>query len=245
VVVSAALARRHFPNEDPLGVRVRNGRAGEDAPWMTIVGVVGDVREFYDVDETWYTSYAQYAESFLAARAVFALRSATPVPPTISTVREAMIAVDPGLPIFNAITAEDLYAASYSRQGQAAKLGSIFAAFALLLASLGLYGSMSYGVSRRTREFGVRMALGSDRSSILRGVVAEGGQMVVAGMATGAAGALILARFLSSALTEVGAFDIPTFTVSALVLAAATLGAALLPAVRATRIDPVEALRHE
>ncbi len=245
VVISAALARRYWPNEDPLGVRVRDRRASEDAPWMTIVGVVGDVREFYDVRETWYTPYAQQAESFLSARAVFALRSATQTPPAISAVREAMIAVDPGLPIFDAITAEDLYAASYSRQGQAAKLGGVFAAFALLLASLGLYGSISYGVSRRTREFGVRMALGSDRGAILRGVLAEGGRLVVTGLGLGAAGALILARFLSSALTEVSPFDVPTFVVSALVLAAATVGAALLPAVRATRVDPVEALRHE
>ncbi len=245
VVISAALARRYWPNEDPLGVRVRDRRASEDAPWMTIVGVVGDVREFYDVRETWYTPYAQQAESFLSARAVFALRSATQTPPAISAVREAMIAVDPGLPIFDAITAEDLYAASYSRQGQAAKLGGVFAAFALLLASLGLYGSISYGVSRRSREFGVRMALGSDRGAILRGVLAEGGRLVVTGLGLGAAGALILAHFLSSALTEVSPFDVPTFVVSALVLAAATVGAALLPAVRATRVDPVEALRHE
>ncbi len=245
VVISAALARRYWPNEDPLGARVRNGRGGADAPWMTIIGVVGDVREFYDVAETWYVPYAQHAESFLAGRAVFAVRSATPEPPAISAVRQAMLAVDPALPIFDAITAENLYAASYGRQGQAAMLGSIFAAFALLLASLGLYGTMSYGVSRRTREFGVRMALGSDRGAILRGLLVEGVRMVSVGMAIGAVGASILARFLASALTEVGPFDIPTFGAAALALAAATLGAALLPAVRATRIDPVEALRHE
>ncbi|UCH34398.1 MAG: ABC transporter permease, partial [Armatimonadota bacterium] len=245
VVISAALARRYWPGEDPIGARVRNGRAGADAPWMTIVGVVGDVREFYEVAETWYMPYAQHAGSFLAGRAVFAARSARTGAPAISAVREAMLNVDPALPIFDAITAEDLYAASYGRQGQAAMLGSVFAAFALLLASLGIYGSMSYGVSRRTREFGVRMALGSDRGTILCGVVAEGGRMVAAGIVIGAAGGLILARFLASALTEVGAFDIPTFAASAIVLAGATLSAALLPAVRATRIDPVEALRHE
>jgi putative ABC transport system permease protein len=245
VVISAALARRHWPDQDPLGVRVRNGRAGADAPWMTIVGVVGDVREFYDVAETWYMPYAQHVGSFLAGRAVFALRNARSESTPISAVRDAMIAVDPALPIFDAITAEDLYAASYGRQGQAAMLGSIFAAFALLLASLGLYGSMSYRVSRRTREFGVRMALGSDRGTILRGVVAEGGRMVAVGLGLGAVGASILARFMSSALTEVEPFDIPTFTIAALVLATATLGAAFLPAIRATRIDPVEALRHE
>jgi putative ABC transport system permease protein len=245
VVISAGLARRYFPNEDPIGRRVRNGRSGEDAPWMTIVGVVGDVREFYEVDETWYTPYAQGAGSFLGVRAVFAVRNASRVSPAISSMREAMVAVDRNLPIYNAVTAEQLYAVSYSRQGQAAMLGSIFAGFALLLASIGIYGSISYGVSRRTREFGVRMALGSDRSMILRGVAAEGGKMVLAGMIIGGIGALILARFLSSALTEIGAFDVTTFAVSSTVLATAALGAVLIPAIRATRIDPVEALRHE
>jgi putative ABC transport system permease protein len=245
VVISSALARRYWPGEDPIGKRLRNRRAGDEAPWMTVVGVVGDVREFYDVAETWYLPYAQHAQSFSTSRAVFALRSASRQAPPISTVREAMAAVDPGLPIFDAVTAEYLYASSLSRQGQAALLGSLFAGFALLLATLGIYGTMSYGVTRRTREFGVRMALGGDRGAILRNVAAEGGRLVLVGMAIGLAGALLLARFLASALTEVGPFDLPTFVVSATVMAFATLGAAFVPAVRATRIDPVEALRHE
>jgi putative ABC transport system permease protein len=244
VVVSASLGRRYFPNEDPIGKRVRNGR-DEDATSMTIVGVVGDVREFSDVDETWYTPYAQHAESFLTARAVFALRGANQSPPAISAVREAIGRVDPALPIFNAITAEDLYSASFRRQGQAALLGTVFAAFALLLASIGIYGSISYGVRRRTREIGVRMALGSDRGTILRSVAGEGGRMVAAGVGIGLAGAFILARFLASALTEIGPFDLTTFAIASIVLAAASLGASLIPAVRATQIDPVEALRHE
>ncbi|HSG00343.1 MAG TPA: ABC transporter permease [Vicinamibacterales bacterium] len=244
-VISASLARRYFPGQDPIGRRIRNGRAPADAPWMTIVGVVGDVREFYEVDETWYTPYAQGAGSFLAGHVVFTLRSRTGTPPSLPMVRGAMLAVDPSVPVFDAISAQDLYATSYSRQGQAALLGSLFAVFALLLASIGIYGSISYGVRRRTREFGVRMALGGDRMNILRGVAAEGGRLVLAGMVIGAAGALVLARFLSSALTEIGAFDLPTFVTSSVVLAMAALGAALVPAVRATRIDPVEALRHD
>ncbi|NIW35424.1 MAG: FtsX-like permease family protein [Gemmatimonadetes bacterium] len=244
VVVSASLARRYWPDEDPIGKRVRNSRGGEDAPWMTIVGVVGDVREFYDVEETWYVPYAQHAETFLASRAVFVLRSATSSAPAIPVVRQAMNTVDPGLPIFDAITAEDLYASSLSRQSQAAMLGTVFAAFALLLATLGIYGTMSYAVNRRVREFGVRMALGGERRTILMRVAAEGGRLVLLGMAIGLAGALVLARFLASALTEVGPFDVTAFAVAAAVLTAATLGAALLPALRATRIDPAEALRH-
>jgi putative ABC transport system permease protein len=245
VVISASLAEKLWPDEDPIGKRLRSRRASADSPWLTVVGLVGDVREFYDVEETWYLPYAQNAESFLSGRAVFALRGATRVPPQISAVREAMASVDPGLPIFDASTAEDLYASSLNRQGQAALLGSIFAAFALLLASLGIYGSISYGVSRRIREFGVRMALGSDRGTILRNVAAEGARMVLVGTIVGLAGALILSRLLASALTEVGPFDLQTYVISCAVLAVATLGAAFVPAVRATRIDPVEALRQE
>jgi putative ABC transport system permease protein len=244
-VIGASLARRYWPNEDPVGKRIRNRRYGDEAPWMTIVGVVADVREFYDVAETWYLPYAQNAESYLTVRAVFAVRSATQQTPNIAAVREAIGAVDPNLPIFDAITAEDRYAASYRRQGQAAMLGSVFAAFALLLAAIGIYGSISYAVSRRTREIGVRMALGSDRSRILRMVAGEGGWMVAAGLTIGLVGALVLARFLASALTEIGSFDAATFAVAAMVLAAASLAAVLIPAVRATKIDPVEALRQE
>ncbi len=245
VVISAALGRRLWPGEDPIGKRVRNVRAGADAPWMTVVGVVGDVKEFYDVNVAWYRSYAQHAASRSAGRAVFALRTATGAAPTPAAVREAMGAVDSGLPVFDMIGASDLYAGSFRRQRQAALLGSVFAAFALALAAIGVYGSISYGVNRRTREIGVRMALGSDRWSILRGIAGEGGRLVAAGMVIGLVGALILARFMASALTEIGPFDVATFAGSALVLGAAGLAAAFVPAFRATRIDPVEALRHE
>jgi len=244
-VISASLARRYWPNEDPIGKRVRNRRSGDEASWMTIVGVVGDVREFYDVAETWYLPYAQNAESFLTAHVVFAVRGAGGQVPSIAAIRSAIAAVDPNLPVYQAITAEELYAASYTRQGQAAKLGTVFAIFALLLAAIGIYGSISYGVNRRTREIGVRMALGSDRFKILRLFAGEGGWMVLVGMSIGLAGSLILSRFLSSALTEIGSFDVVTFAVAATVLAAAGLAAVLIPAVRATRIDPVEALRQE
>jgi putative ABC transport system permease protein len=244
IVISAGLAQRLLPDENPLGRRVRNARDGDAAPWMTVVGVVGDVREFYDVDVTWYRPFAQHAHLRSAAELVFAVRgeqSQLSVP----TLRQAIAAVDPGLPVYDVISATGLYAESFGRQGQAALLGSFLAAFALAVAGMGIYGSISYGVSRRTREIGVRMALGSDRETVLRGIVAEGGRLVMAGLAIGLAGALVLARFLSAALTEIGAFDLATFLGSSAVLATVGMVAALLPAIRATKIDPMEALGRD
>ena len=212
---------------------------------MRVVGVVGDVRESYDVDVTWYRPYAQHADLRSAGRLVFAVRGGGDGQLTVPQLRQAVATVDPGLPVYDVITATDLYAESFGRQGQAALLGSILAAFALVVSGIGLYGSISYGVSRRTREIGVRMALGSDRETVLRSIIAEGGRLVLAGLAIGVAGALVLARFLSAALTEIGGFDLPTFLGSSAVLGMAGMVAALLPAIRATKIDPLEALRRD
>lgn len=245
VVISASLAARLWPDRDPIGRRVRNAREGDAAPWMTVVGVVGDAREFYDVDVAWYRPYAQYAETRAARQLVFAVRTGEERQLTAATLQRAVMTVDPAVPVYDLITATDLYAESFGRQGQAALLGSILAAFALAVAGIGLYGSISYGVSRRTREIGVRMALGSDRETVLRSIMAEGGRLILVGVGIGLAGAVFVARFLSAALTEIGAFDLPTIAASSVVLATAGMVAALVPAVRATRIDPVEALRRD
>jgi ABC-type antimicrobial peptide transport system permease subunit len=153
--------------------------------------------------------------------------------------------VDPELPIFSATTARALTADLLARERRGAWLGTAFGAFGLLLASLGIYGSISYAVARRTREFGLRMALGSDRRRILNGLLGEVSRMVLMGGAIGLAGAVILARVLGASLAEVGPFDPVAFGAALILLTLAALGAGLLPALRATRISPLEALRHE
>ncbi|MFW6201247.1 MAG: ABC transporter permease [Gemmatimonadota bacterium] len=245
-VVSRAMADRFWPDESPIGQQVRRVGSGEDDEWMTVVGIVDDVREFFDVRETWYLPYAQHADERSASNATFAVRGATGAAPSVSTVRRAMADVAPELPLVDVITARELHASSLTRQRQAAGLSAAFAGFGLLLAAIGLYGSIAYAVNRRRREFGIRMALGSDRTRILRGVVGEGMRLVVVGTAIGAVGALAVSRLLGSVLETVGGgFDPLPFGVAAAVVAATAVIASVLPARRAARVDPMRVLREE
>lgn len=244
VVISAATARRYWPDGDPIGERVR--RSGEDgAEWMTVVGVVDDVREFWDVDETWYLPYAQHADASSASNATFAVRGATDTPVPTTRLREAMADVAPELPVLDLKTANDLYAESLVRQRQAAGFSGAFGAFGLLLAAMGLYGSISYAVNRRRREFGIRMAMGSDQGRILRNVIGEGVRLVLVGTVLGGLGAVAVARLLARALETVDGFVPTPFVVAVLVLGSVAVAAAALPARRAARVDPMTVLREE
>lgn len=244
VVVSAAMARRFWPGEDPIGRRVRR-RGDEEGEWMTVVGIVEDVREFFDVRETWYLPYAQHADERSASSTTFVLRSASGGPPPASRVRAAMAGVAPELPVVDLATARELHSESLTRQRQAAGLSAGFAGFGLLLAAMGVYGSISYAVNRRRRELGVRMALGSDRERILRMVLGEGLRLVLLGTALGALGAFGVTRLLRGALTEVSGLD-PLIVVGAvLVLGCTAIGATAVPARRAARTDPMSVLREE
>jgi putative ABC transport system permease protein len=246
VIVNQRLAERLWPNEDPLGRRVRDRASGADAPWHTVVGVVSDLRESDEIPYSWYRPYAQDASgrgaSFLTvwARGSFGLAA-----PSIRAVRGALDRIDPELPVFEVTTAETLNADALSRERQGAMLGSAFALFGLLLAALGVYGSISLSVSRQTREFGIRMALGSDRPRIFRRVLSRVGIMVAIGGATGLMGAVAIARVIGAHLVETGPFDPVAFATAIVLLASTGLVAGALPAWRATRVDPVDALRAE
>lgn len=244
VVISAAMARRFWPGQDPLGQHVRR-RGDEDGQWMTVVGVVEDVRQFYDVQESWYLPYAQHAGERSASSTTFAVRSATDRPPSASVIRDVMAGVAPELPVTDLLTAGDLHAESLTRQRQAAGLSGAFAGFGLLLAVMGLYGAISYAVNRRRREFGVRMALGSDAGRIVRRVLGEGLRLVALGVVFGGFGALGVTRLLSRTLETVGGFDPRLFAGAVLVLALTAAGATVVPARRAARTDPMTVLREE
>jgi putative ABC transport system permease protein len=243
-VVSEALASKYFPGEDPIGKRLRNQRGGADAPWITIVGLVGDVHEFYDVKETWYIPYAQNAISPFGGQLVFAVR-AKGLDSVSDSLRRAVWAVDPTLPVFGTATTEELYGESVTEQRLGTTMVGLFAIFGLLMAALGIYGVMSYGVSERTREIGIGMALGARRGQILSSVIGRGLRLALVGVAIGLAGALALTRFMSSILTEVGATDPSVFATVASLLTIVAIAACWIPALRATKIDPVEALRSE
>ena len=243
-IVSEALANKYFPGEDPIGKRLRNQRGGADAPWLTIVGLVKDVQEFYDVTETWYVPYAQNAGSPFGTQVVFAVR-AKALESVIASLRRAVWAVDPSLPVFGTATTEELYAESVTEQRLGTTMVGLFAVFGLLMAALGIYGVMSYGVSERKREIGIGMALGAERRQILGSVIRRGARLALVGVGIGLAGASALTRFMASLLTEVEATDPVVFATVALLLVFVALAACWVPAHRATKIDPVEALRAE
>jgi predicted permease len=243
-IISESLAKKYFPGVDPVGKRLRNQRAPEGSPWLTVVGVVGDVKEFYDVRETWYLPYAQNSASRFASQLIFAVRMKA-LEGVVGNSRRAVWSVDPKLPVFRTATGEELYAESLAEQRLGTLMVGLFAAFGLLMAALGIYGVMSYAVRERTREIGIGMALGANPRQILGSVVFRGARMALGGVVIGLIGALALTRFLSGLLTEVEATDPLVFTFVSFLLVLVAIAACLVPARRATRVDPVEALRGE
>ncbi|MDX1394241.1 MAG: ADOP family duplicated permease, partial [Gemmatimonadota bacterium] len=244
-LVSTSLAELLWPGEEPIGRRLRDRRAGDDG-WVTVVGVVNDVLQADDIRHTWYLPYAQGADLRVAGQATIVTRGEPGGgPPTLSTVRAALGRVDPELPPFEVVSATTLNFEALARERFGTRLGTLFAAFGLLLATLGVYGSISYTVTRRTREFGVRLALGSDGRRIVRSVLGDLGGVLAVGLALGLLGSLAVARALGSVLAGTEGFDLVPFMIAGIVLSATAGGAAVIPALRASRVDPVRALRAE
>ncbi len=244
-VISETMAHRYWPGEDPLGKQVRNVRAGDQAPWLTVVGIVGGVQEPGEISSTWYLPYAQHAQSRAASSVIFVVRGASDLSGLVSGLRRAVWAVDPAMPVYDIATVEGQYADTLSQQRLGTLLVGLFAAFGLLLAGLGIYGVMSYAVSQRTHEIGIRMALGAQPGDILRWILRQGTLLVLLGVMIGLGGAMALTRFMSSLLSEVEATDPVTFAGVAFLLAAVALLACYIPARRATKVDPMVALRYE
>jgi len=240
-VVSEAFIHQHFAGQSPLGARVR---AGSNDPWMEIVGVVGDVRQ-YDLGEVsmpqYYTPYSQGLWEGVS----FVIKAAVPPMTLVEGVRSAVQQVDPNLPLMEIRPMAERVSAAISLPRFQTLLMTAFGAIALLLAAVGLYGVLSYTVTQRSREIGIRVALGARRSSVLGLVLREGATLVVAGVALGLVASLALTRILESLLFGVGARDPAIFaTVPALLMAVAT-AAMLIPALRAARVDPARILAAE
>ncbi|CAN5347645.1 ABC transporter permease [soil metagenome] len=241
-LVNETFARRYFPNEDPLGKRIK--RRGDDNDWTTIVGVVGDVRQLgLDAEPRaeMFFSYQQSPVPFMN----IVIRTATDPATLAAAVRQEVWAVNPNQPVANVSTMNELLANSAARTRFNTLLLSLFALTALTLASVGIFGVMSYTVTQRTREIGVRMALGAQRSDVLRLVIRQGMILAGLGIVIGLAAALALTRLMTSLLYGVSATDPATFTGIALLLAGVALVACYIPARRATKVDPMVALRYE
>ena len=245
-VVNEALARRYFPNSSPLGRRVRWARQ-QEVHWITIVGVVGDVRHFglAGGDEpAVYTPYVQGDQDWKRWSELVVRGPATSAG-LAETVRRKVRAVDPLLPIARVRWMNQVVDDSLTRQRFGAELLSIFAASALGLACVGIFGVMWSAVRRRRAEIGVRMALGAAPGRVVREILADGLRLIGLGIAIGLAAAFALTRLMTSMLVGVPPTDPATFTAVALMLAAAALLACWVPAVFAARTDPMAALRSE
>ena len=245
-VVSRSLAQRLWPEQSPVGRRARNLRSGAEAGWLTVVGVVEDALESDDIQPTWYLPYSQHTDSRETAQVTFLVRgSATGGIPGGREIRQAVARVDGQLPIYDLMTTAAVNDQNLASARQGVWVGGLFAAFGLALAALGIYGTITYSVGRRVREFGVRLALGSGRSGILGLVLREVMTLVGLGGLLGLIGALGVAKLLESFLVEIGAFDLAAFLGATGMVSLVALLAGLAPARRATRTDPIEALRSE
>ena len=243
VVISREAARRHFAGEDPIGKRIRLGWGPpEDKTGGIVIGVVGDVKEA-GLDEAQAAEiYLPYAQRPVGGMDVV-LRTTVPPMSLAAAVRGAVHDLDPDLPVARIEPLSQIVAASIAQPRFYMLLLTAFAGTALFLAALGLFGVISVGVSQRTREIGVRMALGARSADVLGLVLREAATLAVLGIAIGLATALALSRTLSTLLFNLSPRDPLTFAAAPLVLLLTAVVAALLPARRAAHVDPIEALR--
>lgn len=248
-IVSQSLAKLYWPNENALGKRLKPEMPGGE--WCTVVGVAGDVRhwaaDITDVEPTAYYPYTQIPGSFLAlieGNMSIAVRSQNPAG-LLGSVRAAVSEIDSSVPLYDVKSMDEMVADSGSLRRFDMWLIGSFAGLALILAGVGIYGVMAYSVAQRTREIGIRVALGASHTSVLQLILKQGARLALAGVAVGLIGALALTRLMQSLLFQVGARDISTFTLVPPIALLMILLGCYIPARRATRLDPVDALREE
>lgn len=247
VVVSESFARKYWSGEDPLGKRMKMNDRASDSPWLTVVGVAGDVRHAGLAAESlpiYYRSYFQMNEETMTLVA----RASGKPEPVLASVRAEVRKLDPNLALFGAEPMQAKVLTSIAQPRFNLVLLGLFAFLALSLAAVGVYGLARYSVTQRTSEIGLRVALGATRGEVLRLVLNEGLGTAGLGMLLGRFVSAALARVLASVpgiLHGVSAFDLPTYLAVAVLFSAVVLAASLPPASKASRIAPVEALRYE
>jgi putative ABC transport system permease protein len=250
VVISAGLAQKFFPGEEPLGQRMRIGLPDQGLPFMEIVGVVGDVRSYgleQDAPPMLYIPYVQVPPAWLplAARGLALVVRSDAGAALLPALRESVVALDKDLPIHTVRTLTQIFSEALTRRRAALAVTLAFAATALLLAAVGLYGVLAQSVALRRHEIGIRLALGATSRDVAGLVLGQGLRLVLAGVAAGLALSLALSSLVRNLLVGVTAFDPATFASAALLLLVVALAASLLPIWRANRVDPMTALRCE
>jgi predicted lysophospholipase L1 biosynthesis ABC-type transport system permease subunit len=245
------LARKYFPDGNAVGRRMKHGTPTSPLPWMRIVGVVGNVKHNgleWDFLPESFVPYPQISGRYakvVAKDIIVSLRARHDVAALQKSAQASVRALDGGLPIVDMISAPDLVAATTERPRFRTWLVATFAVIALVLASVGLYGVVSQAVAQRTREIGIRMALGATRASVVRLVVGWGLVVAAAGTLVGMAATFAAGRIIQSLLYGVGAYDPRTVATVVAVMFVVAVAASLIPAQRATSIDPLDTLRAE
>jgi predicted permease len=241
-VINQAMARTYWPYADPLGKRLK-ARVANDA-WITVVGVIADARTESLADASVPQIYLSLYQTTAKELAIFLRGQLNPgaIP---AQVREQVQSVDPELPVFGAQTLDDVLSASLSERRFSMEMVALFAVTALLLAGLGIYGTISFLVTERTHEIGIRLALGAQRKKILKMVLRQGLGLAISGAAVGLVAALIVSHLMAGLLYGVRPTDPLTFLGVSLVLTAVALAACYIPAMRAMHVDPLVALRYE
>lgn len=244
IVVSERLAARFWPNQDPIGKRVAFGSADEDVQWMSIVGVVRDVqyrtlRQTANTDPDLYLPFADRN-----AQIAFAVRTNVPPASAVAPVRAAIRAVHPSIAIYDVESMEDRLRSQSSRERFIAWVMSVFAGIALWLCALGIYGVMAYVVTQRTREIGIRLALGAQPRELLRRIAFSGARLIAAGVAIGSVASIALRGLVGASIVNVPLSD-PAAGLALVLFVVVGLAACLVPGVRASRLEPVRALQQE
>ncbi len=241
-VINEAAVRKYFPNEHPIGQRF--GNSIETTGDLEIVGVLRDAKYNSMRDDAPATMYVPHLQARMAAPS-FAVRTAAEPMSIVPSLREAVRPIDPHLPVTNISTQMEQVEQRLLQERLFANAYALFGGIALLLASVGLFGLMSYSVARRTNEIGIRMALGAQRENVLRLVMGESMVLVAIGVTLGVLIALAAGRLVASQLFGVAATDIVTMSLATVMMLGVAAVAGYVPARRASRVDPMVALRDE
>jgi len=246
VMVNQAMANRYWPNQDPLGKRIKMGNADSKNPWFAVKGVVKDSAQLTlerEIRPEIYFPLGQMAWRY--RRMNVAVRTSVDPKSTLPAIQAAIREVDKDQPVYQVQTIEELIGDTVGMRRFALTILILFAVLALVLAVSGIYGVISYSVAQRTQEIGIRMALGARATDVLRLVLGQFMRLTVLGVAVGLVAAYLLTRLMASLLFGVTATDVTTFILVPISLLLVALVACLIPARRATRVDPLVALRYE
>jgi predicted permease len=248
-VISQTMAKRFWPGQDPVGKMLKRGRLSDPRPGFLVVGVAEDIQLGIDPDDgdivgNWYVPYVQNP-NFLSTNVTFIVHGSVPAESLVPTIRRELSQIDPNLALFDFNTLENMVGEAQAQDRFALLLVTLFGAIGLLLSAIGLYGLLSLQVARRTRELGVRTALGARAADIVGMIMREGFALVLVGLAVGFAAAFALTRVMQSELHGVSATDPLSYLLAAAVLSVAAAFACWLPARRAARTDPMAVLRSE